>query len=78
MCTDQLALVAEPTSDRSQAEWLTAHGIDELVEEGRRIWAERSAIGDLAAVRARSRVMEAHALKDLEGLGGFRVLEWTP
>jgi SAM-dependent MidA family methyltransferase len=77
VCTDQLALVAEPASDRSQAEWLTAHGIDDLVDEGRRIWAERSAIGDLAAVRARSRVMEAHALRDPDGLGAFRVLEWT-
>ena len=67
-----------PASDRSQAEWLHDHGIDELVDEGRRIWAERAAIGDLAAVRARSRVTEADALLDPAGLGAFRVLEWTP
>ena len=51
-----------PTHDRSQADWLRAHGIDELVEEGRRTWRERAAIGDLAAMRARSRVNEAEAL----------------
>jgi SAM-dependent MidA family methyltransferase len=75
---DQLAAVAEPGSDTSQADWLRAHGIDELVAEGRAIWAERAAIGDLAAVRARSRVTEADALLAPDGLGAFRVLEWTP
>ena len=65
-----------PTSDRDQAAWLRAHGIDELVEEGRRVWEERAAIGDLAAVRARSRITEAEALCDPAGLGAFRALEW--
>lgn len=67
-----------PDRDRSQAEWLRAHGLDELVEEGRRTWAERAGIGDLAAVRARSRITEAEALTDPAGLGAFRVLEWGP
>jgi SAM-dependent MidA family methyltransferase len=67
-----------PTSDRSQAEWLEAHGLVGLVEEGRRTWQERAAIGDLAAVRARSRVNEGAALTDPAGLGAFRVLEWLP
>ena len=75
VAVDQLP---EPTSNRSQAEWLRAHGIDELVAEGRQVWQERAAIGDLAAVRARSRVTEAEALCDPSGLGGFRVLEWLP
>ncbi len=66
-----------PTSNRSQADWLRAHGIDELVAEGRQIWQERAAIGDLAALRARSRVTEAEALCDASGLGAFRVLEWV-
>ena len=66
----------EPDAVRPQAEWLVEHGIDELVEEGRRVWRERSAIGDLVAVRARSRVHEAEALTDPEGLGAFLVLEW--
>jgi SAM-dependent MidA family methyltransferase len=65
-----------PASDRSQAEWLAEHGIEELVAEGRRTWAERGHVGDLAAVRARSRVTEAAALLDPTGLGAFRVLEW--
>jgi SAM-dependent MidA family methyltransferase len=77
VCVDQLAVVAPPTADRSQADWLRAHGIDDLVAEGRAAWQERAAIGDLAAVRARSRIGEAEALLDPTGLGAFRVLEWS-
>ena len=40
------------------------------------MWAERGRIGDLAALRARSRVREAEALTDPVGLGAFTVLEW--
>lgn len=75
VAVDQLGVA--PTSDQSQADWLRAHGLDELVAEGRRIWQERAATGDLAAVRARSRVGEADALTDPTGLGAFRVLEWA-
>jgi SAM-dependent MidA family methyltransferase len=60
----------------SQADFLTDLGIDALVEEGRAIWSERAAIGDLAAVRGRSRVIEAEALTDPSGLGAFLVAEW--
>ncbi len=60
-----------------QADWLRRHGIDELVAEGRRVWRERAAIGDLAALRARSRVREAEALLDPTGLGAFLVAEWA-
>ena len=66
-----------PTSDRSQAEFLRAHGLDELVDEARHAWKERAHIGDLQAVMARSRVNEAAALTDPAGLGAFRVLEWV-
>ena len=52
------------------------HGIDELVEEGKRIWNESAARPDLTAMRARSRVAEAEALVDPSGLGAFEVLEW--
>ncbi len=76
VAVDQLGRA--PSHDRSQAVWLRAHGLDELVEAGRRIWQERAAIGDLAAVRARSRIREAEALTDPAGLGSFRVLEWEP
>lgn len=75
--TDQLALVGQPSSHVDQATWLARHGLEELVEEGRRVWAERAHLGDLAALRARSRVREAEALTDPDGLGAFRVLEWA-
>jgi SAM-dependent MidA family methyltransferase len=70
---DQLAL---PDTVSTQAQWLALHGIDELVAQGRAIWTERSAIGDLAALKARSRVREAEALIDPTGLGAFTVAEW--
>lgn len=65
-----------PSSNQAQADWLRAHGIDTLVDEGRRVWGERAAAGDLTALKARSRVREADALLDPAGLGAFRVLEW--
>jgi hypothetical protein len=74
---DQLATVKRPVSDRSQADWLRASGIDELVAQGRTEWSERARVGDLAALTARSRVSESDALLDPAGLGRFRVLEWT-
>ena len=63
-------------SVNSQADFLREWGIDELVDEGRRVWTERAHLGDLAAIRARSRVTEAEALCDPEGLGAFLVAEW--
>lgn len=77
VAVDQLAAVAVPVADRSQADALRAWGIDELVAEGQRIWTERAHLGDLEAVRARSRITEAEALTDPGGLGAFRVLEWV-
>ena len=59
-----------------QASWLRAYGLDELVAEGRQVWAERAHLGDLAAVKARSRVSEAAALTDPAGMGRFTVLTW--
>lgn len=61
----------------TQAEFLRAYGIDELVSEGNAAWAERAGVGDLAALRARSRAREAEALLDPAGMGGFHVLVWT-
>lgn len=66
-----------PALRRTQADLLRAWGIDELVEEGRRDWAERPGPADLAALVARSRVTEAEALLDPAGLGAFAALEWT-
>ena len=67
-----------PDAITTQADWLRAHGIDELVAQARTTWTERAAIGDLAALKARSRVSEADALLDPEGLGGFLVAEYVP
>ncbi len=76
VAVDQLGV--RSTSDSTQAEWLRAHGIDQLVEEGKRVWHERAHLGDLEAIRARSRVTEAEALLNPAGLGAFRALEWWP
>ncbi len=73
---DQLGAVRPLSENRSQAEWLAAHGVADLVAAARATWRDRAAIGDLEAMVARSRVHEAQALSDPEGLGAFRVLEW--
>ena len=77
VAVDQLALVRQPSTLTTQADWLRAHGIDELVTAARATWAERAHLGDLAAIAARSRVTEAEALVDPDGLGAFLVVEWT-
>jgi len=76
VAVDQLARVAPPTSEDPQADWLRRWGIEDLVEEGRRAWEAKAAAPDLAALRGRSRAVEAEALTDPDGLGDFRVLEW--
>jgi len=74
---DQLAAVLEPMRVSDQRSFLIEHGIDELVAEGRAVWERGAATGDLAAMRGRSRVREAEALTDLDGLGAFTVAEWV-
>ncbi len=71
-----LIAVEPPALIATQADWLRANGIDDLVAEGKRVWADRAGIGDLAALKARSRIGEAEALLDPDGLGAFTVLEW--
>jgi SAM-dependent MidA family methyltransferase len=73
---DQLATVRAPDRVQTQEAFLGHHGLDDLVEEGRRIWTERAHLGDLAAITARSRVREAEALTAADGLGAFAVAEW--
>ena len=74
---DQLVAIREPTLVRPQHEFLAVHGIDELVAEGQRVWNERAHLGDLAALKGRSRRREREALIDPSGLGSFRVVEWA-
>ena len=73
---DQLDAVAEPETIRSQAQFLQLWGIDELVDEGRRAWEAAAAHPDLAAMKMRSRISEAAALLDPNGLGGFSALTY--
>ncbi len=64
----------EVAEETTQAAWLGALGIDELVAEGAATWRERAHLGDLEAVAGRSRVHEAAALTDPAGLGAHRVV----
>ena len=73
---DQI-LAAHPADKLcDQAAFLRSLGIEDLVAEGRAVWEERAAVGDLAALEARSRVYEAAALCDPSGLGAFTVAVW--
>jgi SAM-dependent MidA family methyltransferase len=77
--TTEVALDQLPAgfTTSTQADFLRRWGIDALVEEGRTVWQARAHLGDLVALRARSRAREADALLDPDGLGGFTVAEWS-
>ena len=62
---------------RTQAEFLAAHGIEDLVAEGSRLWERDGIQGGLDALAGRSARSEAAALCDPAGLGGFAVVEWA-
>ena len=61
---------------QTQARFLQAHGIKDLVEEGRSYWEAHASAPDLEAVRMRSRITEAKALLDLKSLGSWQVFEY--
>jgi SAM-dependent MidA family methyltransferase len=63
-------LVAETT----QADWLRALGIDDLVSAGRAAWEQGAAQGGIDALAGRSVINEAAALTDPGGLGAHHVL----
>jgi SAM-dependent MidA family methyltransferase len=77
VCIDQLAAVREPDAVRSQSHFLQRWGIDELVDEGKKVWTENAARPTLEAMKMRSRISESEALLDESGLGSFTVLEWS-
>ncbi|MCP5024697.1 MAG: hypothetical protein GY929_00290 [Actinomycetia bacterium] len=77
-CDVRLPIGPREPGVSNQAAFLRRHGIDDLVAEGRRIWAEKASQPDLEAMRARSRIGEAEALLDADGLGGFFVCQWRP
>lgn len=66
----------EPLALCTQTDWLRGHGIDDLTATARTRWEAERAIGGLAAIRARSALLEAEALQDSAGLGAFTVAEW--
>jgi len=75
---DQLFGVAgEPDAVRTQAQFLQRWGIDELVQQGRQVWSENVTRPTVAALTMRSRVREAEALLDPDGLGAFTVVEYS-
>lgn len=59
----------------SQASFLESHGIVAAVDEGRMYWETHASQPDLRAMMMRSRVSEAEALLDPNGLGAFTVAE---
>ena len=66
----------EPDTVRAQAAFLQLWVIGELVDECKRVWEEQAARPGLEAMKMRSRISEAEALLDPDGLGGFLVAEW--
>jgi hypothetical protein len=70
------AALGPAESIRSQAQFLQLWGIDELVEEGKRVWEAEAARPGLRAMTMRSRVSEAEALLDPASLGSFTVMTW--
>jgi len=76
--TTQVALdqLSAPEVVQTQADFLRTWGIDELVDEGRRVWEAAAASPTVAALTMRSRVREAESLTDSGGLGGFAALTW--
>lgn len=77
VAVDQLGAAIEPTVMATQRQVLERLGIDQLVEEGRKIWTEKASAPDVVALRARSRIGEAESLLQSGGLGDFLFLEWT-
>lgn len=65
------------TSFATQADFLRDWGVDSLVGEGRAYWSQHGIAPDLAAMKMRSRISEAEALLDLDGLGSFTALQWV-
>ena len=72
---DQLMKTVPGLSVTLQSDWLRRWGIDDLVSEGTQYWDKHKSAPDIAAMKMRSRVNEAQALTDRDGLGAFSVLE---
>ena len=71
---DQLRLVAPNIQVESQSTWLSKHGIELMVKEGKEHWDAHRLNPNLLTIKMLSRVSEAAALLDENGLGGFSVI----
>jgi SAM-dependent MidA family methyltransferase len=71
---DQLMEVVPELSVTQQSEWLHKWGIDDLVSEGSSYWEQHKSAPDIAAMKMRSRLNEAQALTDRDGLGAFSAI----
>ncbi|MCY4516136.1 MAG: class I SAM-dependent methyltransferase [Acidimicrobiaceae bacterium] len=60
----------------SQADWLTAAGIDELTADARALWQRHRSSPTAVALAARALLEEAAALTDPAGMGAFWAAEW--
>ena len=60
-----------------QRDWLRSLGIEHRVRTANDLWNQRSHIGDLEAMKAKSVVNEAALLTDAAGLGSFMVARLT-
>ena len=76
-CEVAIDQLPPPTADRSQADFLRGHGLDEIVASYRTTAEDRAAGVTMGVLGAQSRLSEAKALTDPTGLGAFRVLEWV-
>jgi SAM-dependent MidA family methyltransferase len=72
---DQVVRAVPGLSVTQQSEWLRRWGIDELVSEGMQYWEAHKTSPDVAALKMRSRINEAQALVDPDGLGAFWVID---
>ena len=72
---DQLMQVVPSLTIAKQSEWLNNWGIQQLISEGNKYWEKHRSAPDIAAMKMRSRLNEAQALTDRDGLGSFSVLE---
>lgn len=77
--TTDIAVDQLPAPDivSTQRDFLVQAGIERLVDEGREHWRANAHRPDVTALMMRSRISEAEALLDPDGLGSWLVLQWA-
>jgi SAM-dependent MidA family methyltransferase len=72
---DQLMVAVPEIAVSKQSDWLQYWGIQDLVDEGAKYWDRHKSSPDIAALKMRSRKVEAQVLTESNELGSFSVLE---